>query len=125
MSGVPRIVMADDDPGFLRMLAARLENEGYDVVMAGSADEALSKALETTPDLMIMDVFMPGGVSFEFVQRKRVCESIADVPVVFVTADTSDLIDDIAEEFEAAVVLRKPVDFDELLETIERLRPAA
>jgi signal transduction histidine kinase len=81
-----RVLIADDDPTMRDALRAVLAPEGYDLVLAGSGPQALARAAELTPDLMLLDVMMPGMDGFEVCRRLRDDTLLSDVPVLMITA---------------------------------------
>jgi PAS domain S-box-containing protein len=85
------ILIVDDEPAGRDALQALLTAEGYNLAFAGNGAEALAKAAELTPDLILLDVMMPGMDGFEVCRRLRADPLLAEVPVIMVTAlDDSD-----------------------------------
>jgi signal transduction histidine kinase len=86
-----RILIVDDDPGVRGVLRELLAFEGYQVAAAGDGLEALEKAAGLVPDLILLDVMMPGMDGFEVCRRLRAHPLLGQVPVVMLTAlDDSD-----------------------------------
>jgi DNA-binding NtrC family response regulator len=81
-----RILLVDDTPANLEVLGALLESEGILVSIAPSGPIALRVAAESRPDLILLDVMMPGMDGFEVCRRLQANPDTADVPVLFVTA---------------------------------------
>ncbi len=86
MKYVNTILIVDDDPGARDILEALLSHEGYNLVFASSGQEALEKAEELIPSLILLDVMMPAMDGFEVCQRLRAMPRLAEVPVVLITA---------------------------------------
>jgi two-component system OmpR family response regulator len=82
-----RLLVVDDEPNIRELLAASLRYAGFDVVVAADGAEALRAAAEYDPDLVLLDVMMPGVDGFEVVRRMR--SEGRDVPVLFLTARDS------------------------------------
>jgi two-component system OmpR family response regulator len=82
-----RLLVVDDEPNIRELLAASLRYAGFDVVVAGDGSEALRAAAQHDPDLVLLDVMMPGVDGFEVVRRMR--GEGRDVPVLFLTARDS------------------------------------
>jgi PAS domain S-box-containing protein len=80
------ILIADDEPSARDTLEALLFREDYDLAFASNGPEALKKAAELTPDLILLDVMMPGLDGFQVCQRLRANPLLAEVPVIMVTA---------------------------------------
>jgi two-component system OmpR family response regulator len=79
-----RLLVVDDEPNILELLSASLRFAGFDVATATNGNEALRVAASSQPDLMVLDVMMPGLDGFEVVRRMRKDEQ--RVPVLFLTA---------------------------------------
>jgi two-component system response regulator MprA len=113
-----RILVADDDPEILKLLKRGLAYEGYFVDTAVDGNEALAKARDTEPALIILDVMMPGIDGIEVSKRLR---QVNDIPVLMLTAkgtlrDRVTGLDSGADDY-----LIKPFEFDELLARIRAL----
>lgn len=122
----PKILIADDDHRLARALSERLRSVGYDVVIANDAYHATSDAHREKPDLLILDIHMPAGKGFCVQERVGRSATLSDVPVIYVTGDTSDEALAHAERLGAVAMFYKPVKVDRLLEAIERtLQPKA
>ena len=80
------ILIVDDEPSARDTLEALLFKEGYNLAFASNGIEAMAKAAELVPDLILLDVMMPGMDGFEVCQRLRSDSLLADVPIVMVTA---------------------------------------
>lgn len=124
MSEAARILIVDDELGARQTLEALLFSEGYELAFAASGAEALAKAAELTPDLILLDVMMPDMDGFEVCRRLRADPLLAEVPVIVVTAldDRDSLLRGI--EAGADDFVSKPFDRTELrarVRTITRL----
>ncbi len=113
-----RLLVADDDPDILSFVRRGLIFEGYEVDTAADGLEALEKARSSPPDLVILDVMMPGLDGIEVAKRLR---QAGKVPVLMLTArgtvaDKVAGLDSGADDY-----LVKPFDFDELLARIRAL----
>lgn len=83
MSTIPRILVIDDDPAFLRLTAHHLELGGYEVLTAQGGQAGLQAVIHEQPDLVILDIIMPDMDGFEICQRIR---NLTDVPIIMLTA---------------------------------------
>ncbi len=120
----PNILIVDDDPIAREVLRAIMNDLGAHLVFAESGTEALAKADECTPDLMLLDVMMPGLDGFEVCRRVRANPKLVDVPVVMATA--LDDLDSKLKALEAGAddFVTKPINRVELharAQTILRL----
>ncbi len=109
-----RILVADDDPWILRMVANVLGKRGYQVEVASDGEDALEKAIASTPDLLITDVMMPKMDGWTLVKALRARPEMAFLPVVFLTGLSSD--DDRIRGFRLGAddYMAKPFRFEEL-----------
>jgi len=110
----PRILVVDDEPDLLWALRYALGDEGDEVDTAQSAAEALIIIEERRPDLIVMDVVMPGIDGFELCRRLRRDPRFASIPIIFLTAllDTADCIKGLDEGADDYV--SKPFELAEL-----------
>ncbi|UCC60489.1 MAG: response regulator transcription factor [Dehalococcoidia bacterium] len=113
-----RILVVDDDPEIVSFVKRGLIYDGYDVDTAGDGSEALAKALEVEPDLVILDIMMQGIDGIEVSRRLR---QAGDVPILMLTAkgtvaDKVAGLDSGADDY-----LVKPFSFDELLARVRAL----
>ena len=117
-----RILMLDDDPDLLGVVVLALSGlGGYTVEACAFPAEGLERARSFAPDLILLDVMMPGMDGFTTLQALRRIETTVDTPVVLVTAvvEPSDLA--LYDELGVAGVVPKPFDPGTLPETLEEL----
>ncbi len=90
----PYVLTVDDDPEVLGTLGRALRREGYEVGRASSGDEALRLLAERTPDLIVLDIMMPGLDGLEVCRRIRAHEQYNTLPILFLTAkdSTEDIV---------------------------------
>lgn len=79
-----RLLVVDDEPGFLRALEGCLCAQGFDVTTARSGPDALVKVAQAVPDLVVSDIRMPGMTGYQIAQRVHESPRTALVPVVLV-----------------------------------------
>lgn len=113
------IFVADDDPVLLRGLDVALQGRGYAVRTARSGPALLSLLEAERPDLLVLDVMMPGMTGLEVLRRIRSDRRWSDLPVMMVTAAPEAEVHAEAEEQGAADVIPKPFRLAELLKRIE------
>lgn len=80
-----RILVVDDDPGMIRVARMDLEKEGYKVVSAEDADDALKRLRGEDVDLILLDVELPGASGFQLLESIRQDEEIGSIPVIMLT----------------------------------------
>jgi DNA-binding response OmpR family regulator len=124
-----KILIVDDEPSMLKMLGLSLEKEGYEISAAQDGQQALARVETSRPDLMILDVMMPGMDGLELCRRLRERAETATVPIILLSAkgQVPDKVAGLQAGADEYVV--KPVDTAELharvaslLERTERLR---
>ena len=115
----PRILHVDDDPDVRLLMAGSLQEFGYDVLTAGTVNEALQLAKETAFDLCILDVRLPDGTGIELCQQLRGLQP--NVPIVYYTAYADDHSQQEALSVCGDAYLRKPASFTEWEKTIRDL----
>lgn len=81
-----KILIADDEPDILEILKYNLVNEGYEVITAKDGDEAIAKAKQTQPDLIILDIMMPRKNGVEVCEILRTQPQFKDTLILFLTA---------------------------------------
>ncbi len=113
--------MADDDPVILRLIEVNLGLEGFEVVTAGRGEDALAKARDVSPDLILLDVMMPGMSGWEVARRLKEDGKTADIPVVFLSARTQEEDRRRGQELGVVAYVTKPFDPDDLVDTVRRL----
>ena len=121
MFGQPRakILVVDDEPDIRQVIKLRLELGKYEVLTAEDGRSALSLAEATHPDLILLDVIMPGQTGFEVCRALKDNEATKRIPVVFLTAKGRQ-DDHMQGTFAgAAGYLTKPFEAQHLLKTVE------
>lgn len=115
-----RILLVDDDPSFLAMLRFLLQGEGYEVDAAYTGEEGLAKISQSPPDLIVLDVAMPGFDGFKVCELVKFREDTRKIPVIFLSS--RDLMSDFDKAFslEAAEYLVKTEDPGKLMARIRK-----
>ena len=116
-----RILIADDQPSARELLRSVLENAGYEVIEAGNGDEAVDRALESMPDLILLDIQMPGRDGFQACAALKTDLRFADVPVVAMTAGLMRGEKERALASGFADFLGKPISIRTLRQTVADL----
>jgi len=115
-----RILVVEDNPVNLELVTELLEQEGYQVLTAESAEAALRLTLAERPDLILMDLQLPGMTGYEATRRLKADPSTATIPVLAITASAM-LGDDLkAREAGCDGYLTKPLDTHTFRETLRR-----
>lgn len=114
-SSKPSILLVDDTPTNLEILVQVFDKEGYEVFVATDGESALEQVQSGQPDLILLDVMMPGLDGFETCKRLKTNHHTANIPVIFMTALTETL--DKVKGFQAGAVdyVTKPIQHEEVL----------
>ncbi|MEX1047343.1 MAG: response regulator [Actinomycetota bacterium] len=116
----PSILIVDDDPVIRRLLQVNFRLEGYEVETAALGQESIELARSNTPDVIVLDVMMPGMDGWEVCRSMREESSLADVPIVFLSAKSQDQNPKDSKELGIAAYVTKPFDPSELVTIVER-----
>src|SRR5688500_7075032 len=112
----PLVLVADDDPNIVRLVTLYLGKAGFRVEQAIDGDEALRKVRDCTPDLLVLDVMMPGPDGLEICREIR---RASDLPIIILSARTGD-VDKIAGlQFGADDYVTKPFNPVELVARVQ------
>ncbi len=84
-----KVLIADDEHNIRHILDFSLHSEGFDVVSATNGEDAFTLAVNENPDLIILDVMMPGQGGVETCRQLKADERVADIPVILLTAKAS------------------------------------
>ncbi|MDD5194564.1 MAG: response regulator transcription factor [Candidatus Omnitrophica bacterium] len=115
-----KILIVDDEPHIVKALALRLKANNYDTVAAYDAMQAMKKAVEEKPDLIILDYKMPAGDGLTvFENLQRMCD-LGIVPVIFITAFPDKIVKNKVMEMGAADFIMKPFDTEDLLNKVKK-----
>jgi CheY-like chemotaxis protein len=113
------LLMVEDDPLIRRAFVIRLESMGYQVHSAGNGESALAKIDECTPDLVLLDVSLPGDDGFVVARHIRALPATATVPIIFVTASQRPDLRQRALGLGAVGFLQKPFHAADLAQAIQ------
>ena len=118
-----KIIIADDEEHLGYMVKFKLEKSGYEVVWKMDGHSVLESVQKEKPDLVILDVMMPGLTGFEVLEKIKSDENLKSIPVVLLSAKTqeTDIVKGI--NLGAADYIIKPFRPAELLARVQRLIP--
>jgi two-component system cell cycle response regulator DivK len=115
------ILAVDDSPDNLAMISLDLQMQGYRVVTASNGEDAIAVATQTLPNLILMDISMPGLDGLGATRRIREVDTLRDVPVVAITAFGTEGFQRAAYDVGVSGYLTKPIDLDRMHHLIARL----
>jgi DNA-binding response OmpR family regulator len=116
-----KVLLVDDEPNILVALEYLMKQQGYQVEKACNGQEALEKAASFSPDVMVLDVMMPGMDGFEVARQVRAHPGWENIRIVFLTAKgtTEDRWKGYSNGGE--VYLTKPFDNEELIQVVDEV----
>ncbi|MCA9472484.1 MAG: response regulator transcription factor [Nitrospirales bacterium] len=113
-----KILLAEDDERIVKAISVRLNAKGYEVLAAYDAIMAMQKTMEQDPDLILLDINMPGGNGLTLAERLKNSSKTSHIPIIFLTASKQPDLQQRAINLGAIAFFEKPFDFDELLATV-------
>jgi CheY-like chemotaxis protein len=114
-----KILVAEDDELTRFLLKMSLEHRGHEVMATTNGREALQEALTRKPDVLVLDLMMPGVNGTEVIRQLRGLPAYADLKIIIVTGTANPM--SIPEAAMADVLLQKPVPIEELLNKIQAI----
>lgn len=118
-----RILSVEDDPDFQHLISLALRNQGFEVHYAFTGPEGHEKALSLNPDLILLDMMLPGLNGHEVIKLLKKNKETKDIPIIVLTAFSAE-----ANVFQSEIMalgviefLRKPVQLDALIKAMRRL----
>ena len=118
------ILVVDDEPPLRELVRVSL-GDGYQFDEAADIEAAWEKAHERRPDLVVLDIMLPGGSGLDLLKRFREDESLADVPVVVLSAWQTGEDEQAARAAGADAFMPKPFAVDELARIVDELLEGA
>ncbi len=116
-----KILVVDDDQSILRLAEKILQKKDYNVITATNGLQALQKARNESPDLIVLDLMLPGLDGFEICDRLRHMAETIKVPILILSAKGSNSDKSTAAKLGASAYLTKPIESPEFLGHIAAL----
>ena len=113
-----KILVVDDEPHIVKLIATRLEANGYDVITGSNGEEAIETARTAHPDLILLDVLMPVMDGYTFVKIAKEDKEIKSIPIIILSA--KDRMSDLFKSEGIKDFLVKPCRADELLSVVKK-----
>ncbi len=121
-----KVMVVDDNEEIARLVSLILSRDGHEVEIALSGDEALKKLERFSPDLILMDYFMPGKDGAQVSKEIHSRERFRNVPIILFTIMSLDEgLEEAVREAEAVDYIRKPFSVDVMTEKVRRVLRAA
>ena len=115
------ILVVEDSPDNLAVISLALQQQGYRVVTANNGEDAVTVATNTLPNLILMDINLPTLDGLAATRRIRESEGLSEVPVVAITAFSTEGFQRAAYDAGISGYLTKPIDLDRMHQLIARL----
>lgn len=116
-----KILVVEDERQLLKLVTVHLEKEGYEVLPAIDGEEALKTISQTPPDLVVLDIILPGIGGYEVCSKLRAQESTRTIPIIMFTSRGGDLDRAMGFQCGANDYIVKPYNPKVLLEKIKEL----
>ena len=116
-----KILVTDDEANIVMMVETRLKKQGYAVITANSGATALEQVKKDRPDLIILDVMMPPPNGFQVCRQLKDDEQYKDIPIILLTAKSSESDQFWGMESGADAYVTKPYNPEELLSKVKDL----
>lgn len=118
-----KILIIDDNESFLEIFSTNLQVSGYEVYTEVNAKNGFERIFDIMPDLIILDIYLPDKTGFEIAEEIKKDERISSIPIMLITADTSDTAATVDEAFNRGAddCIFKPVNMDDTLKRIANL----
>jgi CheY-like chemotaxis protein len=118
---VARVLVVDDEPDVLLLCRLNLEQRGHEVIEAPNGQAALELVKERAPDIVILDLMLPGIDGYDVLETLRSDPETADLRVLVLTAKSLRADRERSQDLGAAAFLTKPFLPDELVSTVDRV----
>ncbi|HPB83682.1 MAG TPA: response regulator, partial [Spirochaetota bacterium] len=122
MPGPLKILIIEDEVFIGLSLEAELSRAGYDITgIAATGDEAIKKAAETVPDILLMDIHLAGDM--DGLEAAKTIRENRDIPVIFMSGYADEIIQVRADSFNPIAFLIKPVKMQQLIQILNDAFP--
>ncbi len=116
-----RVLVADDERHITHVLDFTFRMAGYEILTADDGETALRMARESSPDLVILDVMMPGMDGYEVCRHLKADPETCQIPIIMLSAKVQRIDHDLGLEFDADAYVKKPFSGQKLLEIARSL----
>lgn len=115
-----KVLIVDDSEAYLHSLAKLVESQGHEVITASSGEKGVEEAQASKPDVILMDIVMPGMSGFQATRKLSKDGATKDIPIIFVTTKDQETDRIWGMRQGAIAYITKPVDRKELVEAINK-----
>ncbi len=117
----PKIMVVEDEPSAMRFMTHVLQKGGFEIIQANNGLEGLKKAFSEKPDLIVLDVMLPGMDGFNVCNRLTSDPITRNIPIIILSAKARDSDEAEAIHSGADLFLAKPVSPSDILSHIDKL----
>ena len=118
-----KILVVEDSPTYLRKIADVLQGHGYDIITAVDGEEALEKAVQENPMLIVLDVILPKKNGFQVCRQLKTAPATQDIKILMITSKSQDSDRFWGLKQGADEYMTKPFEDNELVTTLAKLLP--
>ncbi|PSL16849.1 response regulator receiver protein [Marinobacterium halophilum] len=122
---MPHVLVVDDEPNILLSLEFLMQQAGFSVATAPDAEQALVQIEQQCPDLVLLDISLPGMSGFDLLERLRAAEATQALPVIMLTAHGREVEKEKGMALGASDYITKPFSTRDLVSHVQALLPAA
>ncbi|MBR2514471.1 MAG: response regulator [Halomonas sp.] len=116
-----KVLVVDDEPNIVLSLEFLMEQAGFEVVTAEDGEQALEQVHNSSPDLLLLDISLPGMSGFDVLERLRGQEATAQLPIIMLTAHGRDVEREKGMALGADDYITKPFSTQSLVEKVKAL----
>ncbi|MGY2462161.1 response regulator transcription factor [Vreelandella sulfidaeris] len=116
-----KVLVVDDEPNIVLSLEFLMEQAGFEVVTAEDGEQALARVKDAQPDLLLLDISLPGISGFDVLERLRSEEATAQLPIIMLTAHGRDVEREKGMALGADDYITKPFSTQSLVEKVKTL----
>jgi CheY-like chemotaxis protein len=118
---IMKVLIADDDKQLCQLLSTVLRGKGCEVVLAFDSMQVVMQAIRNSPDVIVLDIVMPGGTGIEALKNLKANSKTTAIPVLAISAKTDPRLAKQAKDLGAAEFMRKPLNTEELYPALCKL----
>nr|WP_290698373.1 response regulator [Halomonas sp. UBA3074] len=116
-----KVLVVDDEPNIVLSLEFLMEQAGFEVVTAEDGEQALARVTDSQPDLLLLDISLPGISGFDVLERLRSEEATSDLAIIMLTAHGRDVEREKGMALGADDYITKPFSTQALVEKVKKL----
>lgn len=116
-----KVLVVDDSPTELRMVLEALKDQGYDISTAVDGEEALEKAMEVLPQVMVLDIILPKKNGFQVCRQLKTSPETKEIKIILLSSKSQDSDRFWGLKQGADAYMTKPFDFDELRKAVDSM----